>query len=238
MGEIVTSTGGTSTMRLAKMSGIAAKRFFDLCCALIGLLVLGPVLIVIALLIWLDSGLPIFYHGVRTGRYGRQFRIYKFRTMVRDAERLGGLSTGKDDPRITRLGRYLRKYKLDELPQLLNVLRGEMSFVGPRPEMPEYTQLYTGEEELILTVRPGITDYASIEFVQLGEILGNDEPDRIYEGQVRPIKNALRVKYVKEQSFWGDIKIMFRTLGRLAGLVSANAQDAPKFSTKLQESSQ
>lgn len=135
--------------------------------------------------------------------------------MVQDAERLGGPSTGMEDPRITRLGRYLRKCKLDELPQLLNVLRGEMSIVGPRPEVPEYTRLYEGDEKLILTVLPGITDYASLQFIHLDEILGSKEPDRVYEEQVRPVKNALRVKYVKEWAFWKDIVIVGKTLVKL-----------------------
>jgi lipopolysaccharide/colanic/teichoic acid biosynthesis glycosyltransferase len=191
------------------------KRAFDFCLALLGLIILTPLLLLIGLLVKLTSRGPILYRGVRTGRYGQPFRIYKFRTMVQDAERRGGMSTARNDPRITRPGKFLRKYKLDELPQLLNVLKGEMSFVGPRPEMPEYTRLYQDEELLILTVRPGITDYASIEFVQLGELLGDEEPDRIYEEKVRPIKNALRVKYVKEQSFWNDIRLIVQTLRRI-----------------------
>jgi lipopolysaccharide/colanic/teichoic acid biosynthesis glycosyltransferase len=168
-----------------------AKRFFDLILAALGLTVLWPVLVVIAVLVRFDSPGPVFYRGIRTGLYGRPFRIFKFRTMVVNAERLGGGSTGKDDPRVTRLGRTLRRYKLDELPQLLNVLTGDMSLVGPRPELPQYTNLYTDEEQLILTVRPGITDYASLEFINLGEILGNDSPDTVYEEQVRPTMNLL-----------------------------------------------
>lgn len=147
--------------------------------------------------------------------HGLPFRIFKFRTMVMNAEAIGGPSTGKDDPRVTRVGRFLRRYKLDELPQLLNVLRGEMSIVGPRPEVPQYTALYEGDELLILTVRPGITDYASVEFAQLSEVLGSDDPDRMYEERVRPIKNALRVKYVKEQSLVVDLKIIALTVARL-----------------------
>jgi lipopolysaccharide/colanic/teichoic acid biosynthesis glycosyltransferase len=191
------------------------KRVFDITGAIIGLLVLSPLMLVIAVLVKWDSPGPIIYAGIRSGRYGKPFSIYKFRTMVQDAERRGGLSTAQNDPRITRVGKILRKYKLDELPQLINILQGDMSFVGPRPEMPEYTRLYTKEEQLILTVRPGITDYASIEFVQLGKILGDADPDRVYEEQVRPIKNALRVKYVKEQSFWNDIRLILRTLSRI-----------------------
>jgi lipopolysaccharide/colanic/teichoic acid biosynthesis glycosyltransferase len=191
------------------------KRVFDIVVSFCGLVLLAPLLIVIAVLIKLDSEGPVFYRGLRTGLHGKPFRIFKFRTMVRNAEQLGGGSTGKDDPRVTRVGRVLRQYKWDELPQLLDVLRGEMSIVGPRPELPEYTRLYSGEEKLILTVRPGITDYASLEFIRLGEILGNEAPDRYYEEKVRPIKNALRVKYVKERSFFGDLKLIARTLARI-----------------------
>lgn len=191
------------------------KRVFDIVVSFCGLVLLAPLLIVIAFLIKLDSNGPVFYRGLRTGLHGKPFRIFKFRTMVRDAEQLGGGSTAKDDARVTRVGRVLRRHKLDELPQLLDVLRGEMSIVGPRPELPEYTRLYSGEEKLILTVRPGITDYASLEFIRLGEILGNEAPDRYYEEKVRPIKNALRVKYVKERSFFGDLKLIARTLARI-----------------------
>ncbi len=195
-----------------------AKRIFDILVSVVGLIVLAPLLLLIAVVIKLDSTGPVFYRGVRSGLNGRPFRIYKFRTMVPNAEKLGGLSTAKDDPRVTRVGKFLRRYKLDELPQLINVLKGEMSIVGPRPEMPEYTGQYTGEEKLILTVRPGITDYASLEFIQLGEILGSDDVDRVYEERVRPIKNALRVKYVKERSFYVDILIILKTLAKLVGL--------------------
>jgi len=194
------------------------KRTFDVISAAIGLLVLIPALTVIAVLIKLDSNGPVFYRGIRSGRSGLPFQIHKFRTMVPNAEKLGGLSTAKNDSRITRIGRVLRKYKLDELPQLINVFKGEMSIVGPRPEMPEYTSQYASEERLILTIRPGITDYASLEFIQLGEVLGSEDADRVYEKKVRPIKNALRVKYVKEQSFFGDMIIILRTLAKLAGL--------------------
>lgn len=194
-----------------------AKRIFDLCLAVFGLIVLLPLLFVAAVAIKLDSAGPVFYRGVRTGRYGHPFRIFKFRTMVPNAEKLGGGSTAKDDPRVTRVGRFLRRHKLDELPQLLNVIKGEMSLVGPRPELPQYTSEYQGEELQILSVRPGITDYASLEFVHLGDLLGNEAPDRVYEEQIRPLKNALRVRYVKEQSLGRDIVIILRTLAKVMG---------------------
>jgi lipopolysaccharide/colanic/teichoic acid biosynthesis glycosyltransferase len=194
-----------------------AKSLFDICCGLIALIVLAPLLGIIALLILLDSGSPVLYCGIRTGHYGKPFKMYKFRTMVVNAERLGGPSTGKNDPRLTRIGRYLRKCKLDELPQLVNVLNGEMSIVGPRPEVPQYTSLYTGEEQLILTVRPGITDYSSLKYIDLAEVLGSESVDTFYEERVRPEKNKLRIKYVRERTFWGDLKIILLTLYRILG---------------------
>lgn len=189
-----------------------AKRLFDLAVAIPSLVLLSPVLLVIGVLVKLDSRGPVWYRGVRTGLHGRPFRILKFRTMRPDAEQTGGGSTGKDDVRITRVGRVLRRFKLDELPQLVNVILGDMSLVGPRPELPQYTREYAGEEQLILSMRPGITDYASLEFSQLGDVLGNDDPDRVYETRVKPVKNALRVKYVKEHTFLEDLRILLRTL--------------------------
>ena len=197
---------------------MGAKRTFDLMAASVGLVILSPLLLVIACAIRCDTRGPVFYRGVRTGLNGTLFRIRKFRTMVPHAESLGGRVTARDDARVTRVGRILRRYKLDELPQLMNVIKGEMSVVGPRPEVSEYTDLYTDEEHLILSVRPGITDYASIELVQLGEVVGNDTQDGAFEERVRrvlEIKNALRVKYVRERTFLGDIKLILLTLIKL-----------------------
>jgi len=177
-----------------------------------------PLLLAISILVKLDSRGPVFYRGQRTGRNGKTFRIMKFRSMVVGAEKLGGYSTARNDRRITQVGRYLRRYKLDELPQLINVLRGEMSIVGPRPEVPAYTRLYEGDELLILTVRPGITDYSSIKFAQLDQVLGENDADIVYEEKVRPIKNALRVQYVKDRSFAGDLLIICHTVAKLAGV--------------------
>jgi lipopolysaccharide/colanic/teichoic acid biosynthesis glycosyltransferase len=210
----IQDTNMTTTVYLKKKL-FNPKRAFDIVSSFTGLVLLSPVLLTIAVLVKLSSKGPVFYRGERAGRFNRPFKIYKFRTMVPDAEKVGGMSTAKGDPRITKVGHILRRYKLDELPQLINVLKGDMSIVGPRPEMPTYTNLYRGEEELILTVRPGITDYASIEFVHLDEVLGSEDADRIYEEKIRPIKNALRIKYVKEQSFWGDIKLILTTLGAI-----------------------
>lgn len=201
-------------MRTRSLDSIG-KRGFDLVAALVGLVLLSPLLTAIAILIRLDSRGPVFYRGARTGRYGARFRIYKFRTMVPDAESLGGGSTARNDPRVTKFGRFLRRHKLDELPQLLNVIKGEMSLVGPRPELPRYTARYSGEQLLILSVRPGITDNSSIEFIQLGDILGNESPDEVFEQRVLPVKNALRVAYVRTRTFRGDLALIFRTLRRL-----------------------
>lgn len=191
------------------------KRSFDLIASAIGLIILSPLLVLIAIMVKLSSPGPVFYRGVRSGLHGMPFQIYKFRTMVQNAESLGGMSTAKHDARITPVGNVLRRYKLDELPQLLNVLKGDMSIVGPRPEMPAYTDLYEGEELAILSVRPGITDYASLAYFQLADVLGSEAPDQVYEEQVRPVKNALRVKYVREQSMRTDLVIILRTLRRL-----------------------
>ncbi len=195
--------------------GKRIKRGFDIAGALAGILLCAPLLAVIAFLVHSDSPGSVIYKGARTGKDGKIFRIFKFRTMVADAERRGGGSTAKDDPRVTRTGRMLRKYKLDELPQLFNVLSGEMSFVGPRPELPCYTRLYAGDETLILSIRPGITDNASLELFQLSEALGPVDADRVYEERYLPEKNALRVKYVKEQSLLGDFAIIMRTVWHL-----------------------
>src|SRR5438132_3774427 len=157
------------------------KRIIDLILATFGVILLLPVLAAVAVLIRIDSRGPIFYRGVRIGRYGNPFRIFKFRTMVKDAEKLGGASTPEDDPRVTRVGRFLRRYKLDELPQILNVITGEMSLVGPRPQVAWAVERYSEEERAVLDVRPGITDYASVRFRDEGEILrGSANPDKDY----------------------------------------------------------
>jgi lipopolysaccharide/colanic/teichoic acid biosynthesis glycosyltransferase len=188
------------------------KRLFDIIFSLTELLALAPPFVVIGLLIKREDGGPVFYRGLRVGFHGKLFRIFKFRTMVVDAEQLGASSTSSDDARITRIGRFLRKYKLDELPQLINVLVGDMSLVGPRPEVKKFTDLYTDEEKVILTVRPGITDWASIWNSNEGAILaGTKDPDKAYMELIRPTKLKLQMKYVKDRSFWVDLKIIFLT---------------------------
>lgn len=175
-------------------------------------MVFFPLVLIISLAIKLDSEGPAFYCGERVGRFGKIFRIFKFRTMVENAEKVGGPSSALNDPRFTKIGKILRKYKLDELPQLINILKGEMSIVGPRPQVEEYTSKYEGEEKMILSVRPGLTDYASIEFINLDKILGDENVDEKYRKEVEPRKNELRLKYVREKSFWTDIKIIFWTI--------------------------
>jgi lipopolysaccharide/colanic/teichoic acid biosynthesis glycosyltransferase len=189
------------------------KRAFDFVSSLVALMLASPVLLVIAILIKKEDGGPVFYRGVRVGRFGKPFRIFKFRTMVVNAEKLGGPSTADDDPRITKVGKFIRKYKLDELPQLINVLKGEMSIVGPRPEVQMYVDMFTEEEKAIISVRPGITDWASIWNPDEGAILaGNRDPEKTYMDKIRPEKIRLQLKYVRERSFWMDLKIILRTL--------------------------
>lgn len=193
------------------------KRTFDIICSVSGLLFLSPFLILVSYMIKAGDGGPVFYRGVRVGLNGKLFRIYKFRTMIVDAEKVGGASTAAADPRITKIGGFLRKYKLDELPQLINVLKGEMSFVGPRPEVKHYADMFTVEERTILSVRPGITDWASLWNPDEGAILaGSADPEKAYMEKIRPTKLRLQLKYVRERSFLADIKIIFQTLGIVA----------------------
>lgn len=192
------------------------KRLFDLACSAAGLLVLSPALVLLTALIKLEDGGSVFYRGVRVGRYGKRFRIFKFRTMVVNADKIGGPSTADDDPRITAVGKFIRRFKLDELPQLINVLTGEMSLVGPRPEVPVEVDLYTEEEKALLNVRPGITDYASIKFHNEGEILrGSPDPHLAYREKIRPEKIRLGLEYVRHHSLWVDLKIIFKTFSTL-----------------------
>ena len=190
------------------------KRFFDLLASGLGLVFLFPLMVLIALSIKLDSKGGVFFRQERVGRFGRIFRIHKFRTMMTDAERKGPQITVGTDARITRIGGVLRKYKLDELPQLIDVLFGNMSLVGPRPEVPRYVACYPEEmREIVLSVRPGITDWASIEYKDENRILGMaDDPHRAYVEQVLPIKLGYYVDYVKQRTFLGDIKIILATL--------------------------
>jgi len=189
------------------------KRFFDIISSAIGLLVLSPVLLIVAIAIKLEDGGLVFYRGARVGREGRPFRIFKFRSMVLNAEKLGPSSTAGDDPRITRTGAFVRRSKLDELPQLINVLLGDMSIVGPRPEIKKFTDMYHNEEKRILSVRPGITDWASIWNCDEAAVLaGSPDPDQAYLELIRPKKIELQLKYIRERSFMTDLRIIFLTL--------------------------
>jgi len=190
------------------------KRAFDIFGSVLGLVVLSPLVACVAVAIKLDSRGPVLYKGARVGINGRRFNIRKFRTMVTNAEAVGGSTTPEDDPRVTAVGRFLRGNKLDELPQLWNVLIGEMSLVGPRPQVQWAVDLYTPEERLVLSVRPGITDYASLRFANEGEILkGSKDPDRDYMEKIHPEKMRLSLEYVRSRSFSGDLSIIAQTLG-------------------------
>ncbi len=192
------------------------KRAFDIAFSAIGLIVFSPLLLAIACWVKLDSPGPVFYRGQRAGRGNRAFGIYKFRSMVVNAERLGGSSTSAQDSRITRSGRFIRRYKLDELSQLINVLAGDMSVVGPRPEILSYTSQYSGDYLRILSVRPGITDWASIWNADEGSVLaGAPDPDRAFEILIQPTKLKLQLRYVDESSIWTDIKIIVYTIRRI-----------------------
>jgi len=193
------------------------KRLFDLLTSSIGLLLLSPLLLVIALAIKLESPGSVFFRQERVGRFGKTFRIHKFRTMVTDAERIGLQITVGADIRVTRVGAILRKTKLDELAQLLDVCSGTMSLVGPRPEVPRYVAHYSVEaRELIQSVKPGITDWASIKFKDENEILGKSkDAHSTYINEVLPIKIGFYTEYVRTRSFFGDLKIIFATLAAL-----------------------
>ena len=188
------------------------KRILDFILALIFAVVLAPIYLILALAVVIDTGFPVFYRAERGGYRDKPFRIFKFRSMVKNADQIGGGTTALNDSRITKVGNILRKTKLDEIPQLFNIIKGDMSFIGPRPELLRYTAQYEGEELLIHRVRPGITDYSSIEFINLDEIVGGENADEMYEKYVLKRKNELRVKYAKTVSFGTDTKLLFITV--------------------------
>ncbi|MFC2101749.1 sugar transferase [Bacteroidota bacterium] len=188
-------------------------RLFDLFISLIGLVILSPLLAVISLWILLDSKGGIFFHQTRVGKDGKDFRLIKFRSMVENAESSGNLTVGVHDSRITRAGIFLRRFKLDEIPQLFNVLAGEMSLVGPRPEVRKYVELYSEDQRKVLTVRPGITDYASIEYINENEILGRSaNPEKVYIEEVMPAKIELNMKFIDNPTVATYFRILFKTL--------------------------
>lgn len=191
------------------------KRWIGLFLACVLLLILCPFYLIIALAVAIEDGFPVFYRPQRGGYHNKPFRIFKFRSMVKNADKIGGGTTALNDPRITKVGNFLRKTKLDEIPQLFNIINGTMSFIGPRPELLRYTDQYEGEEKLIFEVRPGITDFSSIEFINLDEIVGQGDADEMYEKYVLKKKNALRIKYAKEVSFGTDVKLFSLTVWRV-----------------------
>ncbi len=205
-----------------------AKRIFDLVFATLGLLLLTPVFVAVAIWIKLDSSGPIFFRQERVGRFGRIFRIHKFRTMRVNAEAVGPLLTVGADPRITRSGTFLRAYKLDELPQLLNVIQGDMSLVGPRPEVPQYLGCSPdGVRELILSVPPGMTDFAAIEFKDENRLLaGSCDPEHDYIAKILPVKCKYYEKYVRQRSLWVDFALVLRTLRAVFSCAAGQSGEA------------
>ncbi|OPJ66120.1 sugar transferase [Clostridium chromiireducens] len=189
------------------------KRIFDLVCSTLGLIVLSPVFIFISIRIKSGSDGPIFFKQIRVGEKSKEFEILKFRTMVVDAEKLGRQITVGNDSRITKIGAFLRKYKLDELPQLINVFKGDMSLVGPRPEVPRYVKLYDEKQRKVLEVKPGITDLASIRYRDENELLGEAEnPDEFYINTIMPDKLALNLEYISRNNIFLDIYIILQTI--------------------------
>lgn len=189
------------------------KRAFDVIMSAIGLIILSPFFLIISIMIKLDSPGPVLFKQVRVGRYERNFKILKFRTMVTDAEKRGAQITVGRDSRITRVGHFLRKSKLDELPQLINVFIGDMSLVGPRPEVPKYTQYYTKVQKRIFELRPGITDYSSIKYRDENEILAlSNDPEKTYIEEIMVDKLKLNLEYLENKSLLTDIKIIFNTI--------------------------
>jgi lipopolysaccharide/colanic/teichoic acid biosynthesis glycosyltransferase len=194
-----------------------AKRIFDILSSLSVLVVFFPLFIIIALWIILDSRGGAFYKQIRVGKNGKEFKLLKFRSMRSGADKSGQLTIGNDN-RVTSVGRFIRKTKLDEFPQLLNILAGHMSIVGPRPEVPKYVALYSTEQKKVLSVRPGLTDYASLEYFDEQKILGQAaDPEKAYLDEVMPKKLILNLKYIAERTFWLDLKLIFRTIGRIFG---------------------
>ena len=189
------------------------KRIFDFICSTLGLIVLSPILIAIAIKIKMGSDGPVFFKQIRVGEKNKEFEILKFRTMVVDAEKLGRQITVGNDSRITKVGGFLRKYKLDELPQLINVFKGDMSLVGPRPEVPRYVKLYNEEQRKVLEVKPGITDLASIRYSDENDLLGEAEnPDDLYINTIMPDKLALNLQYINNNNVIFDIYIILKTI--------------------------
>ena len=198
----------------SRKGSLIAKRIFDFAISLLMTIILSPILLVLIIIIKLDDPGPAFFRQVRITTYGRAFRIFKFRTMVVNAEELGTQVTKENDPRVTRIGNKLRKYRLDELPQLLNIITGDMSFVGTRPEVPRYVNCYSEEMLATLLLPAGVTSEASIMYKDENELIGNaEEPDKVYAEKVLPDKMRYNLDALRNFSFWGELKTMFRTIG-------------------------
>lgn len=192
-------------------------RFFDILFSFSGLIILSPAFIIVAIIIFIDSPGPVIFTQLRVGKHNKDFRLFKFRTMRLNSDRQGLITVGLRDPRVTRSGVFLRRFKLDELPQLFNVLKGEMSLVGPRPEVRKYTDLYSPAHQMIvLSVKPGITDIASIEYSRENELLSNvADPEIYYVTEVLPAKVRLNLIFIENPTFGNYLKIIFKTLGKL-----------------------
>ncbi|HMS64801.1 MAG TPA: sugar transferase [Ignavibacteria bacterium] len=192
------------------------KRVFDILFSFLGIIILSPVFLIIAIIIKADSKGPVIYKQVRVGRSGKDFSLLKFRTMRTDSDKEGLLTVGGRDSRITKSGYNLRKYKADEFPQLINVFKGDMSFVGPRPEVRKYVNLYSESQRKVLDVRPGITDIASIKYRNENELLeSSKDPENYYINEIMPDKIRLNLEYLKNRSFFKDLKIIFQTFGAI-----------------------
>lgn len=192
------------------------KRLFDIISSLFVLIIGAPFFIIIALLIVIDSKGGVFFIQERVGKNNKNFGLYKFRTMHPNAEKSGQITVGGRDPRITKIGYFLRKFKLDEFPQLINVLKGDMSVIGPRPEVRKYVNMYTEEQLKVLSVRPGLSDIASIEYIDENELLGkSSDPEKTYIEEIMPAKLKLNLEYIEKQNFLFDLKLIFRTIGKI-----------------------
>lgn len=189
-----------------------AKRIFDIIVSITGLIILSPLFFIIALAIILESRGGVFYKQVRVGKDGKLFKLFKFRSMYVGSDKKGLLTVSGRDPRVTRVGYFIRKFKLDELLQLVNVLKGDMSLVGPRPEVPKYVELYTDEQREVLSVRPGITDPASIKYRNESDLLANaDDPEKFYIEKIMPEKIKISIDYIRRRNFFTDIKVILET---------------------------
>lgn len=192
------------------------KRLFDIFSSLVALLLGLPFFIVISILILLDSKGGVFFIQQRVGRDNNDFGLFKFRTMRPDSEKGGQITVGGKDPRITKVGYFLRKFKLDEFPQLLNVIKGDMSIIGPRPEVRKYVDMYNDKQLKVLSVRPGLSDFASIEYINENELLGkSDNPEKTYIEEIMPAKLLLNLKYIEQKSMGTDFKLIFKTIGKI-----------------------